>query len=147
MYHPAKMQYSFRTLLIATTLISLIVVCVSWYFRVIHYGIDDGYAQWGAAEMVMAYMDDHDGEWPPNWESLRPQFDAGRSGVGGWSFEKYKSRIWIDFDADPVDLRRQSLKSNKPTFNVIRATHSTGVYVGDDPNSMLWSYFRSDVKH
>lgn len=26
--------------------------------------LDDAYAQWGAAEMVIDYMADHDGEWP-----------------------------------------------------------------------------------
>ena len=140
------MRYSLRTFLIATALVAVVLVGAVWAFRAYHYGIDDGYAQRGAAEMVMDYMDDNAGEWPPNWEALRPQFDNGDSRVGGWSFEKYKSRIWIDFDADPVELRRQSLESNKPTFSVIGATHYTGVYVGDDPNTMLWNYFRSEIK-
>ena len=140
------MRYSLRTFLIATALIAVVLAVSVLAFRAFHYGIDDGYAQWGAAEMVMGYMDDNSGKWPPDWEALRSRFDDGGSRVGGWSFEKYKSRVWIDFDADPVELRRFSLESDKPSFNVIGATHYTGVYVGDDPNTMLWNYFRSDVE-
>jgi hypothetical protein len=29
------------------------------------WGIDDAYAKWGAADMVIDYMRAHEGRWPP----------------------------------------------------------------------------------
>ena len=43
--------------------------------------IDDAYAQWGAADMVIDYMRDHGGAWPPNWDALEPYFPAT---TGAW---------------------------------------------------------------
>ncbi|MEM7474207.1 MAG: hypothetical protein AAF483_04385 [Planctomycetota bacterium] len=137
------MRYSLLSFLITTALIGVLLAVSAMALRSFLYGIDDGYALGGAAEMVMGYMDDNSGKWPPNWEVLRTRFEQGGSRVGGWSFEKFKSRIWIDFQADPAELRRLSAESGKPSFNVIGTTHNTGVYVGDDANTRLWKYFRS----
>ena len=113
----------------------LIVADIVW-------GIDDAYAKWGAADMAIHYMEEHEGRWPPDWESLRPLFEVGEGGVGGWSFEHYKSRIDIDFKADPVELRRLSLQADSVPFDVIHAKW-TGVTIGDGPNSELYEYFRN----
>ena len=74
----------------------------------------------GAADMVIDYMEAHDGQWPPNWESLRKNFESDGGRVGG-TFEQYQKRIFIDFQADPRELRRQSLTSADAQFQVIRA--------------------------
>jgi hypothetical protein len=34
--------------------------------------IDDAYALWGAGEMVVRYMEEHDGRWPRGWGDLKP---------------------------------------------------------------------------
>jgi hypothetical protein len=49
--------------------------------------VDDAYALWGAGEMVVDYMEDHEGRWPKGWNDLKSYFDAGGGRVGGWSFE------------------------------------------------------------
>ncbi len=137
------MQYSLSTFLIAISVVAILFVLGLFAFRAYAYGIDDVYAQSGAARMVIAHMKNNQGEWPANWESLRPQFDSGNSGVGGWSFEKYKSRVWVDFEVEVDDLKKQSHSSDKPLFKVIGAKLFTGVYPEDDPNKILWEYFRS----
>ena len=139
------MRYSVRTLMIVTALIGIVVVTGNWAFRTCYYGIDDGYAQAGAFGMVVKHMEDNDGRWPRNWQALKPYYQQSGGGVG-WSFAKYKSRIWIDFGADADELRRMSLNSDRATFRVIRATQSWGVYLGDDPNTRLWKYFRAEKK-
>jgi hypothetical protein len=121
-------------IVIPLALVALIVVNVIW-------GIDDAYAKWGAADMVIDYMRTHEGRWPPNWEALRHEFDEGGGRVGDWSFEHYQSRLNIDFDADPAALRRQSLEADCPTFNVISARW-TMLDWGGGPNEILYRYFR-----
>lgn len=106
------------------------------------YGIDDAYAQWGASDMVIDYLEDHDGQWPPSWEALRPYFDAGGSRVGGWSYAKYQQRVYIDFSADADALRKQAIASDNVPFDVIHANWSFGCMMGDGPNADLHYYFR-----
>ncbi len=51
---------------------------------VITCGIDDGYALWGAAVMIIDYMEAHDGAWPSGWEDLQSQFAKTNGNVTGW---------------------------------------------------------------
>ncbi len=108
----------------------------------INWGIDDAYAKWGAAGLVIDYMRSHEGKWPRDWEALRSLYEK-KGGRLGWSFEHYKSRINIDFNADPAELRRQSQPADYATFNVIWARW-TCIDWGDGPNAILYSYFRGE---
>ncbi|BAM02966.1 hypothetical protein [Phycisphaera mikurensis] len=91
-------------------------------------GRNDGHAHFGAAGMLMAYMDDHGGAWPRGWDDLEPYFRDGRgrsrSRVQGWSYEKFQSRVWIDFEADPEALRAASRAAGpgaRAPFDVVRS--------------------------
>jgi len=108
----------------------------------LNYGVDDAYAQWGASDMVIDYMEDHNGQWPPSWEALRPYFDDSNGRVAGWSYAKYQQRVYIDFSADADALRKQAIASDVVTFDVIHANWSFGCMMGDGPNSDLYYYFR-----
>lgn len=121
----------------AIILIGLVAIGANLYF-----GIDDAYAQWGTVDLVIAYLKDHDGEWPNDWEALRPYFDRHGGRVGGWSFDEFRNRVVIDFDVDADELRRQAVSSETPTFNVIRARWTIGIAMDDGPNAMLNGYFR-----
>ena len=103
--------------------------------------IDDGYALWGAAEMVIDYMKTHDGNWPRSWDDLRPQFNVNNGCVGGWSFSRFQERIAIDFNADPDQLYRKSVELPRAPFRVIWPKRDSGVRIGDDANQMLCDYF------
>lgn len=107
-------------------------------------GIDDGYALWGAGEMVIEYLKVH-GRMPRNWDDLQPQFSAKNGRVGGWSFGQFQDRIGIDFNADANELRRKSAESPVASFRVIWAKWDAGVRVGEDPNQMLCDYFRLET--
>ena len=69
-----------RTVLgVLVALLVLAVLCVGIVlWMCVTYGIDDGYAQWGAAEMVIDYLETHDGAWPRSWDDLQSQFDASQ---------------------------------------------------------------------
>ena len=80
-----------RTILVTVAVLAcvlLLLVGLNIYF-----GIDDAYAQWGAADMVIDYLESHGGEWPTNWEALVPAFNAGGGRVGGWSFAQFRRRV------------------------------------------------------
>jgi hypothetical protein len=108
-------------------------------------GIDDAYAEWGAADMVIDCMRAHDGRWPSGWQALRPLFEAGGGRVGGWSFQQYQSRVFIDFNADVDDLRRLSTQSSSVPFDVIHGRW-TCLHWGGGPNEILYRYFREMPK-
>jgi hypothetical protein len=137
------MRFSLRFLLIACPLTAIVASAGIGVWRAYYYGIDDAYAEWGAVNLVITYMESHDGRWPPNWEAIRPVFEIHGGRVGGWSFEQYKRRIGIDFTLNIDEIRREALRSDKPTFNAIWATHRTGVHFGNGPNEMLHYYFRN----
>ena len=105
-------------------------------------GIDDAYAMLGAADMVILYMEDHDGRWPRSWDDLRPQFEITNGNVPGWSYSKFQDRIVIDFGVHVDDLERKSLQSASADFRVIRPRRDSGVRMGVDPNKMLHDHFR-----
>ena len=133
------MRY-FRRVLIA--LLILLPIGLVGFALNVFYGIDDAYAQWGAVDMVIRYMEAHDGRWPPNWEALRADIESGGGRLGGSSFAHYRKHVVIDFDVDADELRKQSVNSEKVTFNVIRARWTFGVAFGEGPNASLHAYFR-----
>ena len=104
--------------------------------------IDDAYAQWGAADMVMDYMDDHNGQWPSDWESLEPYFAKNNGRVSGWSYSKFQSHVFIDFTANADSLRKLSNNSDTIPFDAIHAYSVWGSQMDDGPNGMLYRYFR-----
>jgi hypothetical protein len=136
------MRFSLRWLLIVVGIAGPLLYLVRQVGYEVAYGVDDAYAQWGAGDMVIGYMNDHDGEWPRSWDSLSPYFADSNGRVGGWSYQKYQQRIWIDFNADPLELEQQALKSDQATFNVIDATYSNAVW-GDGPDQQIHHYFRN----
>ena len=94
--------------------------------------------------MVVDYMRDHDGKWPPDWDSLKPYFAQNNGRVGGWSYERFQSHVFIDFTADAKHLRRLSKESDTVAFDVIHTTSLWGAQFDGGPNEMLYSYFREN---
>ncbi len=136
------MRRFWTILLVFVTLmvIALIGVGLSLFLS---FDESDGYAQWAAADMVIEYMETHDGRWPPNWEALRSNFESGKGWLAhvGGTFEQFQKRIYIDFNAKPEELRRQSLASDNVQFDVIHGGWGS-VQFGEGPNAALRMYFR-----
>ncbi|MFO0888603.1 MAG: hypothetical protein U0790_05575 [Isosphaeraceae bacterium] len=105
--------------------------------------VDDGYALWGAGEMVVAYLRDHDARWPAGWEDLRPYYEAGGGRVGGWSFEEYQRHVNIRWDVDVTAIRGAARGHHRPSFRVIEPREwLAGSIGGREPNQILHDYFR-----
>ncbi|HEY0982309.1 hypothetical protein [Schlesneria sp.] len=107
--------------------------------------IDDYYAEWGAFDLVTEYMREHEGEWPRSWDDLRELYEAKGARVSDWTFEKYQSRMFIDFTADPKELRTLSLRPGPVKFNAIKARRALG-WAGGAGNETLRNYFRLEAQ-
>jgi len=144
-------RYRLRTLLIVS-LLAPPVLAVAWAVGrdpAALFDLDDAYAQWGAADMVIGYLRDHQGDWPRDWAALEPYFARSSERVPGWSYAKFQDRIHIDFAADPVRLRELSLSAGSDTvpFDVIGARWPWAPQMGDGPNAILHGYFRDPGPH
>jgi hypothetical protein len=113
------------------------------------------YAGWWTADLVIAYMERHDGAWPRNWEDLRALAE-GATEVTEFterdgrvivefrpkaSIEELQRLVVVDWDANPDELLRAPRKEGSPPFRVIylrngKSTH----YEGREPNQMILEY-------
>jgi len=101
--------------------------------------IHDAYAQKDAANLLIQYMQVHEGQWPADWDSLEQLHSKGGSSI---SLDGIKSRIFIDFSADPKDLEKRSIESEDVTFDVIHARWPSSMVLEKGPNAQLYLYFR-----
>lgn len=120
--------------------LSLLTITVANAYR----RIDDAYAQNGAAEMLIGYMQDHDGKWPADWECLEPYFARNNGLVGGWPYSRFQAAVWIDFGADASRLRKLARGSDSIPFDVVHAKSVWSPRFDDGPNGILFRHFRDD---
>ena len=113
-------------------------------------GIADAYAKWDAGTLLIEHMETHEGKWPAGWEDLRECY--GRlSGEGRkaekpiWSasFEEIRSRIGIDWEADPGKLVSAQSDGAREPFRVVWALSGNSmVWSGAEPNQMILDYLK-----
>ena len=139
-----RVRFTVRRMMVAVAVVAVLLVLLPIVWGLLRLDwIDDGYALWGAGEMVVHYMEDHDGRWPNGWADLKPYFDSGGGRVGGWSFAKYRQRVIIRWDVDPARLEHEAKTNPRPTFRVISASGLfPGVFGGHEPNEILYRYLR-----
>ncbi len=142
-------RFRLRMLLTTVAILALAMALLPAFWRLLSLdSVDDAYALWGAGDMVVEYMEDHDGRWPKGWDDLRPYFDAGGGRVGGWSFDEYQRHVTIRWDVDPGALKAAAKASRGPTFRVIAAREwLAGTMGGHEPNEILYRYFSERARH
>jgi hypothetical protein len=116
------------------------------------------YAVWWTADLVIEYMERHEGAWPRSWEELRalaepaPSVTESKEPDGRVivefrpmaSIDELKQLVEIDWDATPEKLLVEARKDGDSPFRVIylrdgRTTH----YEGREPNRMIMEYLES----
>jgi hypothetical protein len=116
------------------------------------------YAVWWTADLVIEYMEHHEGAWPKGWDDLRsvadgiPEITESVEGNGSHivefrphaSIEELQSLVEIDWNANPDELVKAHRKEVGPPFRVIylrsgRSTH----YEDREPNEMILAYLES----
>src|SRR4051794_15230597 len=79
------------------------------------------YAAWTVGDLLVEYMDTHDGKWPRNWEDLQAARES-RLQKGGnvhTGFEKLRSMVKIDWNVDPDVLATAIATGDKFTVKVV----------------------------
>jgi hypothetical protein len=146
-------------------IVSLVVVLVAltaWAaVHVVQRAVElprEAYGVWWTADLVIAYMERHDGAWPRSWEDLRELADGAsevtESSQGDGSkiiefrpkanIDELQRIVSIDWDVDPDELFRQARRNEYLPFRVIylrngKSTH----YDGCEPNQMILRYLES----
>jgi hypothetical protein len=118
----------------------------------------EAYAVWWSADLVIDYMECHDGAWPKSWDDLRDHAERAREVTQSTeadgsvivefrpkaNIEELEQLVEIDWDANPDELLKTSRRGLEPPFRVIylrngRSTH----YEGREPNQMILEYLES----
>jgi len=110
--------------------------------------ISDAHARRWAAAMVIKHMEWNGGSWPQEWEELRPPYEifAGESGAP-LSFDQLRSRVAIDFAADPGELSEVPQVTGKRPFRVIYLRNGEDHYwTRDETNSMILQYLHERAR-
>ncbi len=102
---------------------------------------NNAYSVWWVADMVIEHMDANNGDWPKSWDELRDDHQSCIAQRGGPStFEELQSRVSIDWDADPDELRTQHADGTA-TFTVIKLKDGTADHIsGEEPNQKILDY-------
>ena len=105
-------------------------------------GVRDAYAVWWVANMVVEHLKANGDAWPKNWEDLRDDYQTcvKRSGQP-WSFEELRSRVAVDWQADPSELAVLANGRSIPPFRVIWLTDGTiNYWEHAEPNQIIADY-------
>jgi hypothetical protein len=105
--------------------------------------VENAYAVWNVAEMVVIHLERNDGRWPKDWEDLRP---AARIFTKDENVDlaHWQEHVVIDFSADPRKLAAapfDPVKDERP-FDVIRNRHWPRAWYAE-PNVRVWMHLRS----
>jgi hypothetical protein len=139
---PPRISLKTVFVIVAICAVAMVVVPIVWRVVTLEW-VDDAYVLWGAGEMVVDYMENHDGQWPRGWDDLRSYFEAGGGRVGGWSFEKYQEHVSIRWDVDVAALLATAKASSRPPFRVIAPRKWFAATMGGhEPNEIVYHYLR-----
>ncbi|QNN22392.1 hypothetical protein HED60_08930 [Planctomycetales bacterium ZRK34] len=135
-----------RQIIIVTIVASAVLVAGSgvYLYRQISQLINNAYAKWHVAALVIDHMKVNNDAWPTGWDDLRDDFDRRVTQSGqSWSFDTLRERVVIDWTVDPEKLAHVEVIDDQQPFNVIRARHGIdSSWEGAEPNRMILDYLR-----
>lgn len=126
----------------------LAIAFVAWLAFVMHRmateTVPDMYGQWHTANMIVAYMGDHEDQWPKSWDDLKPYSERQAE---WWTFEELQNRVRVDFNADVNSLKSAPVNPDgRVTIEVVELTSGKRVYYeGAEPNQLIWEYLQHRV--
>ena len=104
--------------------------------------VNDCYALWSAADLVVEHLDHGDGSWPRSWDDLRAAHEFSQR-PGLFPFDGIRARVAIDWQADPLLLRAALDDGKNPPFRAIwlrgGGRHHWGAA---EPNRIVREYLR-----
>ena len=128
------------------------VIGFVWGYQVYHLAyvlIPNSYAAWTTGDLIVEYIDTHEGKWPRRWDDLRvAEQSLKRRGQNVyWDFEKLPQMIQVDWTANPVALAKLQARSNEVPFEVVTKLDGSKVDAvwGEDrePNRKIYVYLKN----
>lgn len=110
--------------------------------------IPNSYAAWATGDLIVEYVDTHEGKWPSGWDDLRAakQSLERRSQPVYWDFEKLPRMVKVDWTANPAILSKLQAHSNEVPFQVVTKLDGSKVDArwGEDtePNRKIYLYLK-----
>ena len=80
-------------------------------YHMVHVVIPHSYAAWDVGNLLVEYMDTHNGKWPQSWKNLHEAEDSLRQKGKNvyWNFDELPSIVKIDWNAEPEALAKNAL--------------------------------------
>ncbi len=105
--------------------------------------VKDQYAIAQAVSALTEYIEQTEGRWPSDWESLRAAHKTVTDrGENACTFEEVQDRVEIDFSVSTTTLLKNEAQSKTPPFDVIRLKHPTTAWTFGEPNEQIAIYLR-----
>lgn len=106
----------------------------------------DAYASWGDGDLVIEFMDAHEGRWPSSWSELEEFLESteDKTTMGG-SVSDLQERIVIDFK---FDIERASSEIQRDgvaprSWPIRLRTGSNAHFEGNEPNQRVFEYLKN----
>jgi hypothetical protein len=129
-------------------IVGILVVAIgvgAWTIHCSMESVRNAYAVWWVADMVVEHLKANGGAWPQSWDDLRDDYHTcvKRSGQP-WSFEELRSRVVIDWRAEPSELAALANQGSDARFRVIWLKDgSNSHWEHAEPNRIIADYLKS----
>ena len=136
-----------RVFLGAATLAVASVLFIGYaIFHLVQVVIPHSYAAWETGDLMLTYLETHDGRWPRGWEDLREASatlrQRGRPIYR--AFDELPRIVRIDWSVDPQALARLALSNGNYRLKVVTQTNGSRLEAnwGQDtePNAKIQRY-------
>ena len=134
---------TFIVLIIALLVVAALATAITRFVMRTRRSIENAYAVWNVAGMVIDHMESHDSQWPHNWDDLEAAWRREKGGEMAEVFARYRELVEVDFSADPKTLAQAPFQPGQkdPPFRVIRhRRHPPSIWTGAEPNELIWQY-------
>ena len=120
------------------------VVLVFVAFRQSMEAVRDSYAQWDVALALINHMRTRDGAWPKDWAALEEAYKTTPD-LRGWGWDNVKTRVEVDFAANPAQLKQAPVRADGLPFRVVWLRNGkTRYWSGAEPNALIAEYLKGE---
>ena len=97
------MKFSIRYIFLLVTAAAIVSAMVAFDLRD-RQQIEQERKRTEVVFLIVEYIRDNQGHWPPNWEALQPYYSGNRTVGGNWDFQQLSEDVAIDFSFDRATL-------------------------------------------
>lgn len=87
-------------------------------YQLVNVGIPHSYAAWVTGDLLVEYMETHDGKWPHGWEDLREATNSLRTPMY-WNFTNLPGIVKVDWNVRPEALAKAALADGPASVKVV----------------------------